>query len=53
MHEVVHHYDGGTSSFFTAEVFSSRHFLLDVSALQDNTSNSLFMPDVRIHEAQH
>jgi hypothetical protein len=43
MHELAHRHDGGTwSCFSTTEVFSSWHFLLDVSALRDNTSNSLF-----------
>jgi hypothetical protein len=47
MHELAHCHDGGTRSFF------SWHFLLDISALWDNTSNSPFAPDIRIHDAQH
>jgi hypothetical protein len=31
----------------------SWHLLLDVSALRDNTSDSMCAPDVRIHDAQH
>jgi hypothetical protein len=54
MHELAHYHDGGTRSCFSkTEVFFSWHFLLDVSALWDNTSDSLFAPDVRIHDAQH
>jgi hypothetical protein len=53
MHELAHCDGGGTRSCYsTAEVFFSWHFLLDISALWDNTSNSLFAPDVRIHDAQ-
>jgi hypothetical protein len=33
--------------------FSPDIFLLDVSAVQDNTISSLFAPDVRIHDPQH
>jgi hypothetical protein len=33
--------------------FSPGIFLLDVSAVPDNTSDSLFAPGVRIHDAQH
>jgi hypothetical protein len=54
MHELAHCHDGGTRSCFsTTEVFFSWHFLLDVSTLWDNTSDSLLSPDVRIHDAQH
>jgi hypothetical protein len=31
----------------------SPHILLDVSALRDITSDSLFAPNIRIHDAQH
>jgi hypothetical protein len=54
MYEQAHCQDGGTRSCFSAtDVFFSWHFLLDVSALCNNTSDSLFDPDVRIYDAQH
>jgi hypothetical protein len=34
-------------SSFSPDIF------LDVSELEDNTSDSLFAPDTRIHDAQH
>jgi hypothetical protein len=47
MHELLHCYDGGTwSCFFKTEVFFFQHFLLDVSALRDNTSDSVFASDI-------
>jgi hypothetical protein len=53
MHVLAHYHGGRTRSCFsTTEVFFSWHFLLDSSALQDNSSDSLFAPDVRIHVAQ-
>jgi hypothetical protein len=33
--------------------FSPDIFFLDISALRDSTSDSLFAPDERIHDAQH
>jgi hypothetical protein len=54
MHELAHCPDGRTRSLFsTTEVSFAWHVLLDVTALRDNTSDSLFAPDVRIHEAQY
>jgi hypothetical protein len=54
MHELAQCHDGGTRSCFsTAEVFFAWHFLLDILTLLDNTSDWLFAPDIRIHDAQH
>jgi hypothetical protein len=53
MHELARCHDGATRNCFsTTEVFFSGHFLSDVSALRDNTSDSLFTSDARIHDAQ-
>jgi hypothetical protein len=53
IHELAHCRDGGTRSCLSpTDVFFSSYFL-EVSALRDNTSDSLFGPDVKIYDAQH
>lgn len=37
----------------TTQVFSFWYFLSDVSALPDNTSDSQFFSEVRVHDEQH